>query len=64
MTAFVLIHSPLVGPMTWRLVADALRRKGQTALVPSLFDAPDAALPYWQQHVRSVAQALAHEPLI
>ncbi len=25
---FVLIHSPLVGPLTWSLVAEDLRRRG------------------------------------
>ena len=59
MTTFLLIHSPLVSPLTWSLVADELRRNGHPALVPSLFAAPDASLPYWRQHVNAVA-AVTH----
>lgn len=58
MTTFVLVHSPLVGPMTWRLVATELQRRGYIALVPSLFDAPHTDRSYWQQHAQSVAQAV------
>ena len=43
---FVLIHSPLVGPLTWSLVAEDLRRRGIDALVPTLHD-DDTGLPYW-----------------
>lgn len=58
MASFLLINSPLVGAMTWTLVADELRRGGHRALAPSLFAAPNPSLPYWQQH----AQAAAAEP--
>ena len=64
---WVLIHSPLVGPATWRLVAEELRRRGEEVLVPTLSD-DEAAAPYWQQHADSVARALeatpAERPLI
>ena len=33
---FVLVHSPVVGPSTWRWVGDALRRAGHDAIVPDL----------------------------
>jgi hypothetical protein len=33
---FVLVHSPVVGPSTWRWVADALRSDGHEAIVPNL----------------------------
>lgn len=58
----VLIHSPLVGPFSWSLVADVLRRQGQQVIVPALTDADDLARPYWQQHVASIAGALAAVP--
>lgn len=32
----VLVHSPLVGPMTWRDVAEVFRRRGVSATAPSL----------------------------
>jgi hypothetical protein len=34
--SFVLVHSPLVGPVTWSWVADELRRRGHYVVVPSL----------------------------
>ena len=59
---FVLIHSPLVGPLTWALVADELRRVGVEVIVPLLHDAEDAKEPYWKQHAASVARAVAAVP--
>jgi hypothetical protein len=35
MAAFVLVHSPLVGPVTWSWVAEELRRRGRRVAVPS-----------------------------
>ena len=32
----VLVHSPLVGPFSWSPVAEVLRRRGETVLVPDL----------------------------
>jgi hypothetical protein len=60
---YVLIHSPLVGPLTWSLVADQLRQRGLDVLIPSLKDSPDSKEPYWQQHSESVSLALAHLPV-
>ena len=57
--SFVLIHSPLVGPLTWSRVADEMRRRGFDAVIPVLSDAPDSREPFWQQHAASVAEALA-----
>jgi hypothetical protein len=59
---FVLVHSPLVGPLTWSLVAEELRRRGHEALVPALADREGAGVPYWDQHARSVAEALRSLP--
>lgn len=59
---YVLIHSPLVGVLTWTLVADELRKRGEIVILPSLQDEPNSAQPYWQQHAASVAQALADVP--
>ena len=38
---YVLIHSPLVGPLTWKLVADQMRQRDMEVIVPTLVDAPD-----------------------
>jgi hypothetical protein len=59
---FVLIHSPLVGPLTWRLVADQMRHKGLNVGVPTLVDSPDSKEPFWKQHAESVSEALAQIP--
>lgn len=61
-TVYILIHSPLVGPLSWKLVADELRQRGLDVLVPTLKDIPDSREPFWKQHAESVAQALAHIP--
>ncbi len=59
---FVLIHSPLVGPLTWALVANELHQKGFAALVPSLGEAEEASPPYWEQHVNAVISAMERLP--
>jgi hypothetical protein len=37
--AYVLVHSPLVGPLTWRPTADHLAADGRRTVVPTLVDA-------------------------
>ena len=53
LTAFVLVHSPLVGPLTWAAVADDLRGRGVDAVVPDLGEEPS-----WQAHAVRVATAV------
>jgi hypothetical protein len=70
---FVLIHAPLVGPLTWALAAAVLRQKGFAVTVPRLparnlparnlpaRNLPARYLPgkpYWQQHAEAVTDAL------
>src|SRR5262245_59716991 len=52
---FVLVHSPLVGPLTWRPVAERLE-----AAVPSLVDLRP---PYWRSVAERVAASI-REPAI
>ena len=59
---FVLIHSPLVGPLTWSLVADEMRQRGLEVLVPCLEDSSDSKEPFWRQHAESVSRFLAGPP--
>jgi hypothetical protein len=59
---YVLIHSPLVGPFTWQLVEQVLVSQGLNSITPELLDNSNSALPYWQQHVESVARDLAQLP--
>ena len=60
---YVLIHSPLVGPLTWAPVADELGRRGIETLVPVPGDAENMGVPYWQQHVDAVARGLERVPM-
>lgn len=53
----VLVHSPLVGPFTWSLVAKPLQADGFDVLVPHLTDSGETPPRYWQQHAESVQQA-------
>jgi hypothetical protein len=61
-TVMVLIHSPLVGPLTWSPVAGELRRRGVPVVVPTL-RAPDRDLPpFWERHVEDVVRDVADVP--
>lgn len=57
--AFVLVHSPLLGPVTWEPVASELRGRHVVAVVPDLLD--DGLPPFWRQHARSVVRTIAEE---
>jgi hypothetical protein len=46
----------------WSLVADEMRRRGLNVLVPDLRDSPESSEPFWQQHARSVTEALTQIP--
>jgi hypothetical protein len=52
---FVLIHSPLVGPLTWSRVARSLHARRVEAWAPALREAGPPSAPYWQRHAQSVA---------
>lgn len=58
----VLVHSPLVGPFTWSLVAKPLQADGFDVLLPALTDSGETPPPYWQQHAACVQQALVSIP--
>lgn len=61
---YVLIHSPLVGPLTWTLVAEQLQLRGLNALVPLLKDTTNSQEPFWKQHAESVsAQIPQNDPV-
>ena len=59
---YVLIHSPLVGGLTWTLVAEQMWQHGYSVIVPILSDLEISKDPYWKQHADSVAQALVDIP--
>lgn len=55
---FVLVHSPIVGPATWTSVADELRKRGHTVVVPDLGPNNEGDEPFWQRHTRAVVDTL------
>jgi hypothetical protein len=59
---YVLIHSPLVGPLTWSLVAEEMRKRDLDVMIPRLQDTPGSEEPFWKQHAQSVAAALTQIP--
>lgn len=61
-TAFVLLHSPLVGPFTWSLVAEALRARDCEVFVPTLPDTEGIAAPAWHQYAAIIAHVLTAVP--
>jgi hypothetical protein len=59
---YVLIHSPLVGTLTWKLIAEQIRQRGFDIVVPMLNDSPDSKEQYWKQHAESISRELAVIP--
>jgi hypothetical protein len=59
---FALIHSPLVGPLTWSLVAEQLSARQVDVLLPTLIEDGEAAWPYWQRHAQAVAEFFKANP--
>lgn len=56
--AFVLVHSPLVGPLTWAPVSRELRQRGIETVLPVL-TGEEGEMPYWAQHASAVGATLA-----
>lgn len=63
MATIILVHSPLLGPFNWSLVANELRRRGVAVVVPDLHgEGVDEERPYHQQHAQNSANALKTVP--
>lgn len=64
--AFVLIHSPLVGPRTWSFAGDVLKRQGRKVVVPSLLGPGGSPPTGWRDCVASVSDVLhsLSEPVV
>lgn len=56
-SAFLLVHSPLVGPSTWTPTANALRARGYAVVVPDLTGVADAPPSRWAWFAREAADA-------
>ncbi|MFC4562491.1 alpha/beta hydrolase [Nocardiopsis mangrovi] len=59
---FVLVHSPSVGPSTWRPVAEQLTSAGHRVRVPSLLHIGTGAAPFWPRVVSAVRDRLRQVP--
>jgi hypothetical protein len=55
---WVLVHSPLVGPATWRGAAAELRRRGRPVEVPQLTPPVRLSPPYTPTHATEVVAAV------
>jgi pimeloyl-ACP methyl ester carboxylesterase len=64
--AFILVHSPLVGPSTWSPVARALEEGGHRVAVPSLLGVKESKPLHWRWCVDRLVQAVApeHAPVV
>ena len=60
MSCFVLVASPLVGPLGWSWVAGELATHGCRVCVPELAPA-DAAPPTWRTHVNAITRTIRDE---
>jgi pimeloyl-ACP methyl ester carboxylesterase len=60
--AFVLVHSLLLGPLTWGPVAARLAALGGVTVVPTLLDVADADPPFWPRVADSVNDAISRLP--
>jgi pimeloyl-ACP methyl ester carboxylesterase len=61
---FVLVHSPLLGPSSWRWVARELRDRGRRALVPLLLRGADVTWPTWREVCGAVNAASPHRDTV
>jgi hypothetical protein len=59
-----LIHSPLVGPATWELVASALAGHGHEVFVPDLTGTVAAGPPYCSRQAEAVARGVSGRPVV
>lgn len=58
MRTWLLVHSPLLGPLTWRGVAEALRARGDDVVVPDLRPTLSLGRPYARSQARLATRDL------
>jgi hypothetical protein len=67
MAAWILVHSPFVGPLTWQPTARELVGRGHIVITPTL-DVAESRPPYWSHFAHRVADAVRglpeREPLV
>lgn len=62
--SLILIHSPFLGPATWRSTARALQANERRVQVPNLLAVAQSAPPYWPAGVDSVVRSAGDESVI
>ena len=62
MARFVLVHSPLLGPLSWRGVADQLRTLGHVAETPAWPRLVETDEPYYPTLIEALAGEVAADP--
>jgi hypothetical protein len=60
----LLVHSPLVGPATWDVLAGTLRERGHEVLIPDLTGSLTAGPPYWSKQVDAIAGSAVGQQVI
>lgn len=56
--AFVLVHSPLVGPLSWRPVAEVMTDRGVVAITPDLDGDEQRRTALWAQHADAAGRSV------
>lgn len=62
MTTFLLVHSPLLGPTTWRAVAEELEHRGHHGIVVSLREATRAGPPFVERQAAAIVAVAEGDP--
>jgi hypothetical protein len=60
--AFVLVHSPSVGPRTWAPIKSRLDDVGAVTIVPTLVAVADAGTPFWEKVSEITREAIDQLP--
>ena len=63
-TRLLLVHSPLVGPASWDLIAPALAEPGREVTIPDLTSTIAAGPPWCSRQAELIARAAAGRPAV
>jgi hypothetical protein len=63
-TRLLLVHSPLVGPASWDLIAPALTEPGRDVTIPELSSTIAAGPPWCSRQAELIARAAAGQPAV
>ena len=63
-TRLLLVHSPLVGPASWDLIAPTLAEPGRDVTIPDLSSTIAAGPPWCSRQAELIARAAAGQPAV